>query len=306
MTKATVCSSCGTSRISIRRIRDGLCYAICGECGHCELALKSDISIEFERAQSLYHGENSAELATGIGVFKNEILRCRVGIIQAYVPRHSEVVEIGPGDGAMLTWFHSIGCRATAVEHSPHIAEYLRRTTSASVVEGDFDTLQFEPKRFDVGCSFHVIEHVRDPWAHLRNALRIVKPGGRFFVATPNARSWQHLAPGFLSPNFDSAHFRLFSKQSLRRLCQEVGWEVEREITPEFSTAWLRVITKVLRRIEGRDEESTAGQYSANITPRALAVLAAYKAFATPFLRAQAAMGGGNELFFVLRRPSAT
>lgn len=306
MTSRSTCASCSAERAVNRTIRDGLTYAICGRCGHCELELATDIPTEFERAQVLYHGADSAELAKGVAIFKNEVLQHRTRAIGAYVAPPAKVVEIGPGDGSVLAWLHAIGCRPTAIEHSPHIAEHLRTTTAANVIEGDFDTLQIEPDRFDAGCSFHVIEHVCDPAAHLRNALRIVKPGGRFFLATPNARSWQHAAPGLLSPNFDSAHFRLFTKASLGKLCRETGWEVERKTTPEFSTGWLRVATKVMRRIRGQDEESTAGQYSSEISPRTEYILRSYRALATPLLRVQAALGGGNELFFVLRKPATT
>jgi 2-polyprenyl-3-methyl-5-hydroxy-6-metoxy-1,4-benzoquinol methylase len=40
---------------------------------------------------------------------------------------------------------------------------------------------------FDCVVSFQVIEHIRDDFAFLDEVVRVLKPGGRFIVTTPNA-----------------------------------------------------------------------------------------------------------------------
>jgi SAM-dependent methyltransferase len=48
---------------------------------------------------------------------------------------------------------------------------------------------------FDVVCSFQVLEHVEDPDAYLAEARRLLRPGGRLLLATPDRRTrllrWQ-------------------------------------------------------------------------------------------------------------------
>ena len=71
----------------------------------------------------------------------------------------------------------------------------------------------------------------------------------------PNSRGFEQRLPQ-LSPNNDSSHFQLFSRHGLGRVMQEIGWEIVVADTPSYAIAWLRVITKILRRVRGLDEET--------------------------------------------------
>jgi SAM-dependent methyltransferase len=153
-------------------------------------------------------------------------------------------------------------------------------------------------------CSFHVIEHVLDPRAHLELAIKYVKPGGLAFIATPNANSWEQRLFPRLSPNFDSAHLRVFSQKSLRILAQDVGWSVVYEKTPEYSSSWLRVFSKILRKFRGEDEEATAGKYLLNQSFSRKMLLYFIMLFSYPFRILQSLFNGGNEIFTVLKRES--
>jgi hypothetical protein len=148
-----------------------------------------------------------------------------------------------------------------------------------------------------------VIEHVRDPMAHLAKAFSAVRPGGVAFVATPNARSWEQCIPGHLSPNYDSAHLRVFSRGSLSKLAQDAGWQVQEVHTPEFTMGWLRVLSKILRRVKGEHEERTAGKYSGILTRNQRGAYRFLNLVTMPVRAIQARLGGGNELFFILLKP---
>jgi 2-polyprenyl-3-methyl-5-hydroxy-6-metoxy-1,4-benzoquinol methylase len=50
----------------------------------------------------------------------------------------------------------------------------------------------FDAGSFDMVTMSHVIEHVHDPAAVLRECRRILAPDGVLLLATPNARSWGH------------------------------------------------------------------------------------------------------------------
>ncbi|WP_170941000.1 class I SAM-dependent methyltransferase [Antarctobacter heliothermus] len=266
----------------------------------------SSIEAAFEEAQENYFGEDSAIFQVTLSPFEAEVLRKRTNVLRTYLPTKGTILEVGPGGGAVLGWLIAQGHTPTAVEHSPSLSKHLATHYDITVKSGEFEALDLGKDIFDAFCSFHVIEHVRDPLAHLQNAFDIVRPGGMAFVATPNADSWEQRIPGNLSPNYDSAHLRVFSQASLYKLADEVGWQIEQTKTPEFTMGWLRVLSKAVRRFKGEHEESTAGKYAGGAPGKTRILFRTAHILSWPIRALQASLGGGNELFFVLRKPHVT
>ena len=60
------------------------------------------------------------------------------------------------------------------------------------MAEKDFQTADFDTDGFDAVTMSHVIEHVPDPVAFLDKCRRVLRPGGRLVLSTPNVRSLGH------------------------------------------------------------------------------------------------------------------
>jgi 2-polyprenyl-3-methyl-5-hydroxy-6-metoxy-1,4-benzoquinol methylase len=265
--------------------------------------LDSDGSLEsFENAQIKYFGADSNLLRSEGGPEDEEILRVRERLLLRYLPRGAKVVEVGPGAGHILQFLKKRGFSVSAVEHSPALAQGVARKLGVPVVVSEWETADLPAGSFDAVCSFHVIEHVKDPLAHMTKAFQAVRRDGFAFVATPNARSWQHLMVETLSPNFDSAHRFVFSRRSLTHCCEKAGWEVVATFTPEISSNWARVLTKALRRFRDEDEEATAGRYSGG-GQRFRFLYRSFQVLTGPLRLVQRLSGYGNEVFLVLRKP---
>ena len=50
----------------------------------------------------------------------------------------------------------------------------------------DAQALTFGDGEFDLVYSFHALEHIADPVRALREMRRVLKPGGRYIIGTPN------------------------------------------------------------------------------------------------------------------------
>ncbi len=104
-----------------------------------------------------------------------------------------DVLEIGPGTGANLRYF-SRGARWTGVEPNPFMHSYLRRTAARLSLLTDLrlcggETLPASNASADAVVGTLVLCSVTNPEAVLREIVRVLKPGGRFFfvehVAAP-------------------------------------------------------------------------------------------------------------------------
>ncbi|GBE64659.1 hypothetical protein MFM001_11210 [Mycobacterium sp. MFM001] len=108
------------------------------------------------------------------------------------------VYEIGSGKGELITFLAQQGffCKATEItrergaKHSDATAPNLSWGVSDGVHLDDFEAAA----GYDVAISDQVLEHLHpdDLEAHLRGALRILKPGGRYIFRTPHRFSGPH------------------------------------------------------------------------------------------------------------------
>lgn len=296
------CESCDSTNTRSLTIRPGLEYLICQACGHC-LLVTSDASLEdaFAAAQEKYFGKDTPLIEAADSPLEDEVMIRRRAVFSHFVKKTSNLLEVGPGAGIFSSWACSIGHSVIAIEESSVLASAVAARTGAQVIIKRFERSSLSNESQDVFCSFHVIEHVADPRAHFGEAARVVRQGGLAFIATPNAASWEQKLFCRLSPNFDSAHLRVFSAKSLQRLAAETGWHVLSAETPEFTSAWLRVASKAIRKLRSEDEEATAGKYSA-VSERLFFLYKLAAVISWPLRKLQLLLGSGNEIFLVLRR----
>lgn len=297
------CESCSEERIRKGVIRKDLTYLICEVCAHCELEVIGDSQNEFEKAQEQYFGHGSILDKNVMSPMDKEVLKERLKVIGRVLDPACSLIEVGPGSGFLSNALKNMGYRLKAIEQSITLSNGLRERFGLDIINGALEQIDFENNTFSGFLSFHVIEHVPDPLAHLKKCFEVVRLGGYGFIATPNAGSWQQRFFERYSPNFDEAHLRVFSNSSLARYCELAGWEIVMRSTPEYTSDWLRVVTKVFRRIKAEDESSTAGKY-ANVTSTSMITLYfALRILISPLRLMQRLFLGGNELFFVLRKP---
>jgi 2-polyprenyl-3-methyl-5-hydroxy-6-metoxy-1,4-benzoquinol methylase len=106
------------------------------------------------------------------------------------------VLEIGCGRGGMATWLATgpnAPAEMIAADFSPTAVEKAAKFAVENGVSGirwevaDIQKLeQFTDGEFDTVISCETIEHVPDPPLAVRQLARVLKPGGRLFLTTPN------------------------------------------------------------------------------------------------------------------------
>jgi SAM-dependent methyltransferase len=97
------------------------------------------------------------------------------------------VLELGPGPGAATDWLRHRVRQLVAVESDVEAAARLSERcagTNVEVLVGDATQLDFASDTFDSVASLTMLHHVPTFWSQqllLREAFRVLKPGGVFF-----------------------------------------------------------------------------------------------------------------------------
>ena len=141
-------------------------------------------------------------------------------ILQRIVSLHGKrVLEIGAGCGVMhIVWSKKFGIDGYAIEpeeegfgESAAIARDLIAANGLDperIIGATGESLPFEDNHFDIVYSSNVLEHTADPMQVLREAVRVVKPGGIVQLVCPNYLSYfdGHYA-AFHPPIFSNRFF---------------------------------------------------------------------------------------------------
>ena len=137
------------------------------------------------------------------------------------------LLEIGCGSGAMLRRMEQRGWQVQGVDFDP-MAVGKARSLGLQVHCGDVSQLSLSTEEFDAVVMSHVIEHVPDPRLLLSECARLLRPGGRAVMVTPNVNSISHWLFGRHWRGLEPPrHLHLFAAAPLRRLCREAGLEIE-------------------------------------------------------------------------------
>ncbi|MCX5796519.1 MAG: class I SAM-dependent methyltransferase [Elusimicrobia bacterium] len=129
-------------------------------------------------------------------------------LARRFLPRPGRIIDLGCGRGEFLQQFLSLGFTGAGVDGAAS-ASLLAAGCEVSTVDLEGGRLPFPDDSFDYAFSKSLIEHLSRPEHLLREARRVLRPGGRIVLMTP---SWRHTQRIFFE---DLGHIRPFGANAL-------------------------------------------------------------------------------------------
>src|SRR2546426_3083414 len=146
------------------------------------------------------------------------------------------LLDVGCGGGHFMTDAAERGRRPVGSDLSRGACVTARQTTGAPVVQAEADALPFRTGAFDAVTLINVLDHTTRPLAVVREAARVLRPGGLLVVRVPNGAfhaRWAgvlgRLGPGVRWRGWDAypiLHVFAFGPRALRRLVERADFDV--------------------------------------------------------------------------------
>ncbi|ANN15768.1 SAM-dependent methyltransferase [Amycolatopsis orientalis] len=134
------------------------------------------------------------------------------------------VLEAGCGEGYGAGLIATVAERVLALDYDVPTTEHVaRRYPGIGVARANLVFLPLRDASVDVVANFQVIEHLWDQGAFLAECHRVLSPGGRLIVTTPNRLTFTPDSDTPLNP----FHTRELAPSELDELLRDAGFEVE-------------------------------------------------------------------------------
>ncbi len=134
------------------------------------------------------------------------------------------LLDVGSGNGEFLNFANDAGWNVTGLDLDDKAVEVSRKS-GLDVHHGTLDLFANQSMEYDLITVAHVIEHVHDPKKLISDCFRLLKPGGKLWLETPNidalghqrfGRNWRGLEP--------PRHLVILSQDSLSKALTNVGF----------------------------------------------------------------------------------
>src|SRR5258708_3903771 len=229
------------------------------QCGNCQLRFTQDVpdaaSIgHYYRSEDyISHTETKKGLVNSVYhlVRKQTLSDKRHLIFSATGLKQGKLLDIGAGTGAFAAHMQQNGWEVTGLE--PDEAARQRAVDLYRVQLLPIENLYSLPAdSYDAITLWHVLEHVHDLHSYLQQLAKLIKRGGRIFIAVPNYTSYDATVYQGAWAAYDvPRHLYHFSPASIRNLLEQHGLQLQATQPMWYDSVYISMLSEKYKNGKG-------------------------------------------------------
>lgn len=214
----------GTYR-RVREFKDNIDSPIAVKCVKCGMVylnpLMSDEEYEVfynndEQKKFVSTMTKESEMSYQKKISKDDEARAK--LVLEFVGSSDSILDVGIG----FSNFVGLMRNAVGIDISkPRVAD-----ANARGLDVKLCSIEDWNKREDVVTMFHVLEHIPEPYAFLKEAHRVLNKGGKLVIEVPSHGDILTNLGAYKDFYFQNAHCSYFSLKTLKRLVESSGFNV--------------------------------------------------------------------------------
>jgi SAM-dependent methyltransferase len=241
------CPLCSSDHTSLFVEKKGYSFLRCANCElvfvHPELAQQSLLTIYADQGAPAAGDRYPFDKAGR----RRQMSAARMKPLKGMIAGKA-AIDVGCGGGFIVDAMKRLGAaKAVGIDLDPQAISFASKTHAAGCEFfcETIDTFLKRGQTFDFGHSAQVIEHVGAFNAFVEGWAQLIKPGGTFFLKTPDRRHWWAGRDPMTWPNPPN-YTQYFSRKSISLLLRKHGFEVlwmKTSFKPTIETLARREVT---------------------------------------------------------------
>lgn len=166
-------------------------------------------------------------------------------LIERFVVNKGRIADLAAGEGAFSVALRDLGHEVFAVD----VNRGSWKAPDIKLVVADLDSefanaIDTGGEKFDAVVAIEIIEHLENPFRFVRECAKLLKPGGLFFLTTPNVEAVNSRLTFLYTGRLNSfgayetvrpAHITPIFKWKLDMMLSEAGFEIVHECFNRFT-----------------------------------------------------------------------
>lgn len=160
--------------------------------------------------------------------------------LPSFMRSNEIVLDLASGNSIVGEyWQKNLGANVTAFDISKDAIKDAKSRGVSGIVGSIEERLPFKNNSFDTVFWGDNIEHVLSISSIMKEIHRVLKPGGRLILSTPNQAYWRYRlymflqgslprTEGEINPEWDWEHIRFFNQKILQNLFKVSGFKESR------------------------------------------------------------------------------